>query len=266
MENNTTLHPIHPTLQFEAKHAVRFLDNLLRTRTTSINSYSQLFNAVGIFAEGQDLKEDFTSLQGTIGEYDFKWTRNTLDCDSESRRNALRCGMFEETFGDTPCDFLDRLWNNPQPEVRDCVRAAISRLAKQVTDFSPATTGGVAMRFKTLVRNYRLNARERDILLLALCEAHDLLQFDLDDYGRNNRNFLVRLEEVAAYLGCEPDDILPLVRNESKLVAMNLIDDDCTLSRNVREYLEGHLTLPNIKHNGLPTCDFAELFNDSDCE
>lgn len=26
----STIHPIHPTLQFEAKHAMRFLDNLLQ--------------------------------------------------------------------------------------------------------------------------------------------------------------------------------------------------------------------------------------------
>lgn len=41
MENKTTLHPIHPTLQFEAKHAIRFLDNLLRTRTTAVNGKVQ---------------------------------------------------------------------------------------------------------------------------------------------------------------------------------------------------------------------------------
>lgn len=38
MEKKTTLHPIHPTLQFEAKHAIRFLDNLLRTRTTAVKA------------------------------------------------------------------------------------------------------------------------------------------------------------------------------------------------------------------------------------
>lgn len=27
---STSIHPIHPTLQFEAKHAMRFLDNLLQ--------------------------------------------------------------------------------------------------------------------------------------------------------------------------------------------------------------------------------------------
>ena len=37
MENKTTLHPIHPTLQFEAKQAIRFLDNLLKVRTPSVN-------------------------------------------------------------------------------------------------------------------------------------------------------------------------------------------------------------------------------------
>ncbi len=37
METKTSLHPIHPTLQFEAKHALRFLDNLLKTRTTAVS-------------------------------------------------------------------------------------------------------------------------------------------------------------------------------------------------------------------------------------
>lgn len=30
----STIHPIHPTLQFEAKHAMRFLDNLLQSSTS----------------------------------------------------------------------------------------------------------------------------------------------------------------------------------------------------------------------------------------
>ena len=67
MENKTTLHPIHPTLQFEAKHAIRFLDNLLKTRTTTVNGGGDLFGAVGVFATGRDIKDDFTTLQGTVG-------------------------------------------------------------------------------------------------------------------------------------------------------------------------------------------------------
>jgi len=55
MENKTTLHPIHPTLQFEAKHAIRFLDNLLKTRTTAVNGGGDLFGAVGVFATGRDI-------------------------------------------------------------------------------------------------------------------------------------------------------------------------------------------------------------------
>ena len=147
MENKTTLHPIHPTLQFEAKHAIRFLDNLLKTRTTAVNGGGDLFGAVGVFATGRDIKDDFATLQGTVGDYDFKWTRDTLECSCDSGRNVIRRGTFEVDFGDAPCDFLESIWNCPQPEVRACVRAAVSRLSKQLADFAPATDGGVAARF-----------------------------------------------------------------------------------------------------------------------
>ena len=183
MENNTTLHPIHPTLQFEAKHAIRYLDNLLRANTGDINCSSSLFGAVGIFATGRDVKDDFVSLQGHIGEYDFKWNKDTLECTCESSRNVIRRGTFEVDFGDARCDFLSRIWVCPLPEARACVRAAISRLAGRLADFTPATEGGIALRFMSLVKRYRLNAKERDLLLVGLCESHNLLEYNLDGYS-----------------------------------------------------------------------------------
>lgn len=260
METKTTLHPIHPTLQFEAKHALRFLDNLLKTRTTAVSCGSDLFGAVPVFASGRDLKDDFATLQGAIGDYDFKWAKDTLECSCDSSRNSVRCGTFEVDFGDTPCDFLDSLWDCPQPEVRACVRAAVSRLAKTVAETKPATDGGVASRFKTLVRRYKLNPRERDILLVGLCDAHDLLEYDMDCRSRG-RHFLVRLEECAAYLGCGVNDIQPLVRDDSKLVACGLMDNDLTPSRDALEYLEGHVATPRIKANHVANGADGDLDN-----
>ena len=247
MENKTTLHPIHPTLQFEAKHAIRFLDNLLKTRTTAVNGGGDLFGAVGIFATGRDVKDDFTSLQGRIGEYDFKWNKDTLECTCESSRNVIRRGTFEVDFGDARCDFLASIWNCPQPEVRACVRAAVSRLSKQLADFAPATDGGVAARFKMLAKRYRLNSLEQGLLLVGLCDGHGILEYSLDCGYRGNRNILTLLEEAAAYLACGVDDIMPLVRNSSKLVDCGLIEDDLTPSREVLEYLEGRVVVPAIK-------------------
>ena len=97
-----------------------------------------------------------------------------------------------------------------------------------------------------LVRRYELNVRERDILLVGLCDAHSLLEYDVDPYY-NRRNFLVRIEEAAAYLGCAVNDILPLVRDDSKLVACGLLDNDLTPSRDALEYLEGHVTAPSVR-------------------
>lgn len=268
MESTATLHPNHPTLQFEAKHALRFLDNLLKTRTTSVNGDSDLFGAVSVFATGRDLKADFASLQGAIGDYDFKWTKDTLDCSCDSCRNVVRRGTFEVDFGDAPCDFLSNLWDCPQNEVRACVRAAVSSLAKAVSEIEPSKDGGVAYRFKTLVRRYKLNARERDLLLVGLCDAHDLLEYGLDSLG-GHRNFLRRLEEAAAYLGCCVDDLLPLVRDDSKLVACGLLDNDLTPSREVLEYLEGHVSRPAIKSIRLSSGEAAALegwLDDEDCE
>ena len=247
MENKTTLHPIHPTLQFEAKHAIRFLDNLLKTRTTAVNGGGDLFGAVGVFATGRDIKDDFTTLQGTVGDYDFKWTRDTLECSCDSGRNVIRRGTFEVDFGDAPCDFLDSIWNCPQPEVRACVRAAVSRLSKQLADFAPATDGGVAARFKMLAKRYRLNSLEQGLLLVGLCDAHGILEYSMDSGYRGNRNVLTLLEEAAAYLDSGVDDIMPLVRNSSKLVVCGLIDDDLTPSRDALEYLEGRVSIPAVK-------------------
>ncbi len=246
MENKTTLHPIHPTLQFEAKHAIRFLDNLLKTRTTAVNGGGDLFGAVGIFATGRDVKDGFASLQGHIGEYDFKWNKDTLECSCESSRNVIRRGTFEVDFGDARCDFFGSIWDCPLPEARSCVRAAVFRLAERLADFTPATDGGIALRFKSLVKRYRLNVQERDLLLVGLCASHDLLEYSLDGC-RCNRNTLIRLEEAAAYLGCGVEDIMPLVRYSSKLVVCGLIDDDLTPSRDVLEYLEGRVVVPAIK-------------------
>lgn len=250
METKTSLHPIHPTLQFEAKHALRFLDNLLKTRTTAVIAGRDLFGAVGVFASGRDLKADFEPLRETIGPYEFRWNGDSLECTTESSRNAVRHGTFEVDFGDSPCDFLGELWDCPQPEVRACVRTAVSRLAKAVADLKPAPDGGVGARFVALVRRYRLDARERDLLLAGLCDAHELLEYGLDE-RRCCDNFLLRLEEAAAYLGCGVDDLLPLVRNDAKLVACGLLDDNLTPTRNALEFLEGRVAIPGIKARGL---------------
>ena len=260
METKTSLHPIHPTLQFEAKHALRFLDNLLKTRTTVVSGGRDLFGAVGVFASGRDLKADFEPLRETIGPYEFRWNGDSLECTTESSRNAVRHGTFEVDFGDAPCDFFDDLWDCPQPEVRKCVRAAVSRLAKAVAEIVPAKDGGVAARFKTLVRRYKLNTLERDLLLVGLCDAHDFLEYDLDTCVMG-RYFLRRLEEAAAYLGCGVDDLLPLVRNDSKLGACNLMDDDLTPSREALEFLEGHVASPAIKANRVSK-DLADEIGD----
>lgn len=60
METKTSLHPIHPTLQFEAKHALRFLGNLLKTRTTAVSGGRDLFVAGGL------LDSDLTPSRETL--------------------------------------------------------------------------------------------------------------------------------------------------------------------------------------------------------
>ena len=74
----STIHPIHPTLQFEAKHAMRFLDNLLQSSTSIIDMPRTCFDAIPVFATGLDLKEDFVTLTGNIGKYEFTWKDNLL--------------------------------------------------------------------------------------------------------------------------------------------------------------------------------------------
>ncbi len=241
-----TLHPIHPALQFEAKHAIRFLDNLLRVHTGDINYSGGLFGAVGMFATGRDAKDDFAPLQGHIGEYDFKWNKDTLECTCESSRHVIRRGTFEVDFGDARCDFFGTIWDCPLPEARTCVRTSVSRMAERLGDFTPATDGGIALRFKSLAKRYRLNAKERDLLLVGLCVSHSLLRYNLEG-DRCNSNALIRLEEAAGYLGCGVDDIMPLVCNGSGLVAWGLIDDDLTPSREVLEYFEGRVVTPAIQ-------------------
>ena len=114
-------------------------------------------------------------------------------------------------------------------------------------DFTPATDGGVAARFKMLVKRYRLNALEQGLLLAGLCDAHGILEYSLDCGYRGNRNILMLLEEAAAYLDSGVDDIMPLVCNSSKLVVCDLIDDDLTPSREALEYLEGRVSIPAVK-------------------
>lgn len=240
--STTTLHPIHPVFQFEAKHALRFLDNFLRTRTRGVNGGGGLFGAVPVYATGRDLKADFATLAGPIGPYRFAWDGDTLECISDSTRRSVRQGTFEVDFGDEPCDFLSDIWNCPLPEARACVRTAVSRLAEAVAGIQPATDGGIAARFAQLVRHHHLAARERDLLLLGLCVSDGLLEYDLDRSGRSR--FPSRLEEAAAYLALAPDAILPLVRADSRLRTYGLLDNDFTPSRATSEYLEGSAAGP----------------------
>ena len=248
---STTIHPIHPTLQFEAKHAMRFLDNLLQSSTSIMDMHRDCFAAVPVFATGLDIKEDFVTLTGKIGKHEFTWKDNLLEI-----RPGYRYDYFEANFDDTPCDFLYDIWELRLPETRACVRAATSRLAKAVSSFVPSKIGGVAERFKTLVHDYRLTAKEANILLLGLCVSHDLLEYGLSK-STCRRNFLLDVEEVAAYVGYSVDDIMPLVRNDSKLIASGLLDldDDLIPSRQIRMYLEGHTVGPEIKAYHVSSAD-----------
>ena len=244
----STLHPIHPTLQFEAKHAMRFLDNLLQSSTSIIDMHRDCFAAIPVFATGLDLKEDFVTLTGNIGKHEFTWKDNLLVALSSNQiRPGYRNDYFEANFDDTPCDFLYNIWELRLPEARECIRATVSRLAKAVSSFAPSKIGGVAERFKTLVHDYRLTAKEANILLLGLCVSHDLLEYGLSMSTCRCRNFLINVEEAAAYVGYSVDDIMPLVRNDSKLMASGLLDDDLTPSREILMYLEGHTVGPEIK-------------------
>ena len=242
---STTIHPIHPTLQFEAKHALRYLDNLLQSSASIVDMRRDCFAAVPVFATGRDLKEDFVTLMGKIGVNEFTWKNDLLEWTKCQTRPVVRDVYFEADFGDAPCDFLNNFWACPLPEAKACVRAAVSRLAKAVSSFTPSKAGGVAGRFKTLVHDYRLNALEANLLLVGLCVSHDLLEYSLST--RCCRNFLITVEEAAAYIGCGVDDIMPLVRNDSKLMASSLLDDDLTPSSDILRYLEGHTVGLEIK-------------------
>ena len=240
---STTIHPIHPTLQFEAKHALRFLDNLLQSSSSIMNKQRDCFAAVPIFATGQDLKEDFVTLTGNIGECEFTWKDNLLVALSNDQiRPGSRNAYFEVNFDDTPSEFLYDIWEFRIPETIACVRTAVSRLAKAVSSFAPSKIGGVAERFKTLVHDYRLNVKEANILLLGLCVSHDLLAST-----SRYRNFLINVEEVAAYTGYSVDEIMSLVRNDSKLMASGLLNDDLIPSYEILKYLEGRTVGPEIK-------------------
>ena len=268
MTMSTSIHPIHPTLQFEAKHALRFLDNLLQSSTSIMNRQRDCFTAVPIFATGQDLKEDFVTLAGNIGECEFTWKDNLLVALSNNQvRPGSRNAYFEVNFDDTPCDFLYDIWDFRIPETRACVRAAVSRLAKAVSSLAPSKIGGVAERLKTLVHDYRLNAKEANILLLGLCVSHDLLAYGLSMSPCRGGNFLINVEEVAAYIGCGVDEIMPLVRNDSKLMASGLLDDYLTPSHEILKYLEGRTVGPEIKAYHVSSTDnddedWAPLFGD----
>jgi len=242
-----SLPAIHAVYQFEAFHALRFLGNLLRDRPYSVNGGRSLFGAVGVVATGRDVKADFASLSGEIASYRFAWDGNSLEATIESNRNVIRRGTFEVDFGNAPVDFFEELWDCPQPEVRDCVRASVVRLAESVKKITPSPAGGVQKRFDALSRRLGLSDRERDLLLLGLCVSHNLLELDLE--GSRCR-FLDRAAEAALYLGCGIDDIIPLVRTGSRLVASGVLDDDFTPSRDALSYLEGRDRMDAIRAQG----------------
>ena len=244
-----SLPAIHAVYQFEAFHALRFLGNLLRDRPFSVNGGRSLFGAVGVVATGRDVKADFASLDGRIGPYVFTWRDERLQASTNSIRSTiLRCGTFEVQFGDGPIDFFGELWGCPLPEVRDCVRASVSRLAKAVKEIAPSPAGGVQKRFDALSRRLGLSDRERNLLLLGLCVSHELLEFDL---GHVRSRFLDRAAEAAFYLGCGIDDILSLVHAGSRLVASGVLDDDLSPSRAALSYLEGRDRMDAIRAQGI---------------
>ena len=251
MSKNTpqpSLPAIHAVYQFEAFHALRFLGNLLRNRPYSVNGGRSLFGAVGVVATGRDVQVDFASLDGRIGPYVFTWRDDRLLASTNSIRSTiLRCGTFEVQFDEKPVDFFGEVWDCTLPEVRDCVRASVSRLAESVKDIAPSPAGGVQKRFDALSRRLGLSDRECDILLLGLCVSHDLLEFDL---GHVRCRFLDRAAEAALYLGCGIDDILPLVHVGSRLVASGVLDEELTPSRSALSYLEGLDRMDAIRPQG----------------
>ena len=254
-----SLPAIHAVYQFEAFHALRFLGNFLRDRPDLVNSGRSLFGAVGVVATGRDVKVDLASLNGEIGPYKFAWDGDTLEATTESNRGVIRRGSFEVDFGNAPVDFFDELWNCPLPEVRDCVRASVSRLAEAVKKITPSPAGGVQKRFDALSRRLGLSDRESDILLLGLCVSHDLLEFNLDGCGCGRGHFLDRAAEAALYLGCGIDDVIPLVRTGARLVASGVLDDDFTPSRDTLSYLEGRDRMGAIRAQGFVALNLDEM-------
>ena len=233
------LHPIHPAYQFEAINALRYLGNFLRDRRTPVRGGASLFRSLGLVATGRDIKENFAALAGTIGPYTFTWDGDTLDCSRTSLlgRSHHAEGTFAVDFGDTPCENIEDIWNCPLREVRDSVRAAVARLAAAVEALEPSPEGGIRSRFDALVRRYGLTPRERDILLVALCTEHGLLEYDL---GSNPpKGELIRVEELAAYLACPIDEIQPLVQEDSRLRAHDLLDSRLGLPTDTLTHLEG---------------------------
>ena len=94
------------------------------------------------------------------------------------------------------------------------------------------------------------------MLLVGLCVEHNILEYELGDYKR--RNFYIRLEEASSYIGCRIDDILPLVRNDAKLIACGILCDDLTPTCETLEYIEGHVSIPAIKAGRIATDVTAE--------
>ena len=252
----SSLPAIHAVYQFEAFHALRFLGNLLRDRPFSVNGGRSLFNAVGVVAIGRDVKADFASLDGQIGPYQFAWNGDTLEATTEDNRTRFRRGGFEVHFDEEPVDFFNEVWDCPLREVRDCVRASVERLAESVKEITPSPAGGVQKRFDALACRLGLSDRERDLLMLGLCVSHDLLEFDLEGNGRCR--FFDRATEAALYLGCGIDDILPLVRNGSRLIASGVLDDDFTPSRDTLSYLEGRDRMGAIRAQGFVTWNHSD--------
>ena len=76
----------------------------------------------------------------------------------------------------------------------------------------------------------------------------------VDQQIQESRNYLSQPENVLEKLehdGCGVDDLLPLVRNDAKLVACGLLDDNLTPTSNALEFLEGRVAIPGIKARGL---------------
>jgi len=238
----------YPAYEFEAFNAIRFLDNFLHRWHGAVSGGRSLFGAVGIVASGKDVKADFASLNGRIGDYKFEWDGNTLECISDSRRNFVNRGRFEVDFNDEPCEFLNEIWACPLREARDCVRASVSRLAANLKSREPSAEGGVQKRFDELSRIIGLSNREQDMLMIGLCVSDDMLEFDLSENRRSR--FLDHVTEIGFYLGCGADEVMPLVRRNARLIVSGLLNEDLTLSREAMNYLNGLDVVDSIQPHG----------------